>query len=151
MLAGLQRGTWLIFFILGILALIAAPKLLSGNPPDPPSPEGITGLALSEMGQRVPGLTGYIGSISRQLGNFMLTMGLLMAAVAAFPFRRGERWSWFALWTVPALLLIQFVNSNFGRGWWLDIGLVPVTVAGLLGSYRRFFPRRSPLPTNRTS
>lgn len=142
MAGGIRDRTWIVFFVLGILTVMAAPIQLTGRPPDPPSPEGTTGLTLDEIGQRVPGISAFIASESRQLGNFMLASGVLMALVAAFPFRRGERWAWFSMWTAPVLLLIQFLNSNFGAGWWADLGILPVTVAGLLLPYRKFFPKR---------
>ncbi len=137
----MARRAWLIFFVLGVLTVLATPIQFSGRPPDPPSPEAMTGMTLAEFDQRVPGMSGYISSISRQLGNFMLVSGLLMAAVAAVPFRRGERWAWYSLWTAPLLALTQFLNGNFGAGWWADLGMIPITVAGLLVPYRRFFPK----------
>lgn len=135
-----QKYAWLIFFALGIGALIAAPIQLLGNPPGPPSPERTTGLTLDEIAERVPGMSRYIASTSRQLGNFMLAFGGLLVAIAAVPFRKGERWAWYTVWVVPLLLFIQFINS--GRGWQFDLALVPVTLAGLLLPYRKFFPRK---------
>ena len=140
----MAKRAWLIFFLLGLGAVIAAPIGLLGRPPDPPSPERTTGLTLAEISERVPGMSTYIGSIARQLGNFMLAMGILMAAIAAGPFRRGERWAWYSMWTAPVLLTIQFINSRFGRGWQLDLGLVPVTIAGLLATRRTTVVVRSP-------
>jgi len=137
----IRDKTWIVFLVFGILDVIAAPIQLTGRPPDPPSPEGTTGLTLDEIGRRVPGISAYIASESRQLGNFMLVSGVLMALVAAVPFRKGERWAWYGMWTAPLLLLIQFLNSNFGSGWWADLGLLPVTLAALLAPYRKFFPR----------
>ncbi|MDP9321497.1 MAG: hypothetical protein M3P16_10440 [Chloroflexota bacterium] len=142
--AGFQKHAWLIFFILGIGAVIAAPIQLAGNPPDPPSAEGTTGLTADEIAERVPGMPRYISSISRQLGNFMLAFGVLLMAISAVPFRRGERWAWFSLWVAPVLLAIQFLNSHGGLGWQFDLALVPVTLAGLLVPYRKFFPRARP-------
>ena len=137
-----EKHGWWIFFLLGIGTLLAAPIQLQGRPPDPPSPEGMTGLSLGEIGERVPGMSVFIGSISRQLGNFMLTAGALMAAIAAKPFRKGERWAWWAMWSAPLLLLLQFINSNFGNGWWADLGLIPLAVAALVAPFRKFFPKR---------
>jgi len=135
------RHAWLLFFILGVVAVIGAPFLLLGNPPDPPSPEGFTGLSSEEIAATIPGMSGYISSISTQLGNFMLAMGVLMAAIAIGPFRRGEKWAWYAFWVVPLLLLIQFLNSRGGLGWQFDLALLFVMVAGLLWPFRRFFPK----------
>jgi hypothetical protein len=133
--------TWIVFLVFGVLTVISAPLQLGGRPPDPPSPEGTTGLTLEEIGQRIPGISTFIASESRQLGNFMLVSGVLMAMIAAVPFRKGERWAWYSMWTAPLLLLIQFVNSNFGNGWWADLGLIPVMLAGLFVPYRKFFPK----------
>ena len=130
----MRNHAWLIFFLLGVGAVIAAPIGLAGRPPDPPSPEETLGMSLDELSERVPGISTYIGSIARQLGNFMLAMGVLLAAVAAGPFRRGERWAWTTMWVIPILLAIQFLNSRFGRLWQLDAGLIPVTIAALLAA-----------------
>lgn len=136
------RRAWLLFFSLGVLAAIAAPILLLGNAPDPPSPEGFTGLSSDEIAARIPGMPGYISSISTQLGNFMLTSGVLMAAIAIGPFRRGEKWAWYAFWVVPLMLLIQFLNSRGGLGWQFDLGLFFLMIAGLLWPFRLFFPKK---------
>lgn len=136
------RRAWLIFFVLGFLFLTAAPINLLGHPPDPPSPERFTGLSSDEIAARVPGITGYISSISRQMGNFMLCMSVLLMGVAAFPFRRGEKWAWFVMWSAPLMLLIQFLNSDLGFGWQFDFGGIFVALAGLLLPYRRFFPKK---------
>ena len=120
---------------------MTAPILLLGNPPDPPSPEGFTSLSSDQIAARIPGMSGYISSISRQLGNFMLAMGVLMMGVAAFPFRRGEKWAWYTMWTAPLMLFIQFANSWGGNGWWADLGLGALTSAALAWTYRRFFPK----------
>jgi uncharacterized membrane protein HdeD (DUF308 family) len=138
-----ERHAWWIFFLLGVLTVISAPIGLAGVPPNPPSPEATTGLSLDQMAQRIPGFHAYITSIARQLGNFMLASGVLMTLVAAFPYRKGERWAWFAAWTMPVLLAIQLANSHGGLGWQADAALIPITVAALLLSFRHFFGRPS--------
>jgi hypothetical protein len=142
-----RRGgrAWLLFFSLGVVAVIAAPYLLLGNAPDPPSPERFTGLSSGEIAARIPGMAGYVSSISTQLGNFMLASGVLMAAIAIGPFRRGEKWAWYAFWVVPLMLLIQFLNSRGGLGWQFDLGLFFVMIAALLWSVRLFFPKTARL------
>jgi hypothetical protein len=136
------RRAWLLFFVLGVVAVIAAPILLLGFPPDPPSPERFTGLSSNEIAARIPGIAGYISSIATQLDNFMLASGVLIAAVACGPFRRQETWAWYAFWVVPVMLLIQFLNSKGGLGWQFDLGLVFVMIAGLLWPFRLFFPKK---------
>jgi hypothetical protein len=133
-----SKRVWWLFLILGALTVASVPIQLTGHPPDPPSPTGFTGLTSKEIAARIPGMSGYISSISRQLGNFMLGFGVLLMAVAAWPFRKGEIWAWYAMWIVPLLMLFQFVNSNGGSGWWADLGLAIVGSAALIWTYRRF-------------
>ena len=139
---GYQKYAWVILFVFGILWLIAAPINLLGAPPNPPSPEGTTGLTLDQMEARMPGLQAYIGSISRQLGNFMLALGVLIMGIAAVPYRNGEKWAWYMFWVLPIILVIQLVNSQGGLGWQADLAFIPVVLAGLLIPFRKFFPKR---------
>ena len=140
---GYVKYAWIIFFVFGFLAVITAPILLSGRPPDPPSPEGTTGLTLPEMDTRIPGILGYISSISTQLGNFMLAMGVLLMGIAAVPYRKGEKWAWYTCWILPVLLVIQLVNSRGGLGWQADFVGLLVALAGLFMPYRKFFPKQA--------
>jgi hypothetical protein len=87
------KYAWIIFFVVGLLNVMAAPINLLGNPPNPPSPEAMTGRTLAEMDAQIPRMLGYISSISVQLGNFLLLTGVLIMGVAAIPFKRGERWA----------------------------------------------------------
>ena len=50
-----------------LAGVMAAPINLLGNPPNPPSPEAMTGLTLAELNAQIPGILGYISSISVQL------------------------------------------------------------------------------------
>jgi hypothetical protein len=115
-LGSMAGRAWIIFLVFGALTVLAAPINLLGHPPNPPSPERSTGLTAETIEARVPGMAEYIGSISRQMGNFMLAFGVLLMGVAAGPFRRGERWAWYVSWSVPLLLLIQLLNSRGGLG-----------------------------------
>ena len=138
---GYEKYAWIIFFVFGFLAVITAPILLSGRPPDPPSPERTTGLTLPEIGTRIPGILDYISSISTQLGNFMLALGVLIMGVAAVPFRKGEKWAWYAFWIFPINLVIQLVNSRGGHGWQEDFAFIFIALAGLFMPFRKFFPK----------
>ena len=137
-----QKYAWLILFVVGLLTVLSSPIGLLGNPPNPPSAEGTTGLSLDQIASRVPGIMDYIGSISRQLGNFMLGFGVLTTAIAAVPYRKGEKWSWYASWVLPVFVLIQLVNSNWGYLWQLDFAFMFLVLAGLVLPYRKFFPKK---------
>jgi hypothetical protein len=46
---GYEKYAWIIFFVFGLLAVITTPILFTGHPPNPPSPEGMTGLTQDQM------------------------------------------------------------------------------------------------------
>ncbi len=141
-----QKYAWIIIFVFGVLWVIAAPINLQGRPPDPPSPEGTTGLTLDQMEARIPGIHSYIGSISRQLGNFMLALGVLIMGIGAVPYRKGEKWAWYVCWILPVSLIIQLVNSRGGFGWQADFAFIFVLLAGLFMPFRKFFPTQPVTP-----
>jgi hypothetical protein len=138
-----EKHAWLILFGLGILTVISAPIGLLGIPPNPPSPEATTGTTLAQLEAQIPGLHNFIGGISVQLGNFMLATGALLTGIAAFPYRRGEKWAWAACWIIVVLLIIQLVNNLATGGflWQLDLAVLVLVLAGLLLPYRTFFRR----------
>lgn len=139
---GYVKYAWIIFFVYGLLPVMIAPRhLLLGIPPDPPSPEGMTGLTLDEIAAQIPGILGYISSLSVQLFNFMLVMGVLVMGIAAVPYRKGEKWAWYAFWILPINLVIQLANSRGGFLWQVDLAFLFVILAGLFMPYRKFFPR----------
>ncbi|HEV2227228.1 MAG TPA: hypothetical protein VGR56_10550 [Nitrososphaerales archaeon] len=118
------KYAWAIFFVFGLLTTISSTIGLLGNPPNPPSPESTTGLTSNQIAARIPGISDYIGSIARQLGNFMLAMGVLIMGVAAVPFRRGEKWARYIFWILPVLLVIQLTNSfPFYSRWWVRVAI----------------------------
>ncbi len=141
-----EKYAWIIFFGYGFLAVIAALIILLGTPVNPPSPEGMTGLTLAEMGARIPGLLGFISSISTQLGNFMLGYGVLIMGVAAIPYRKGEKWAWYTFWILLVNVCIQLANSRGGYLWQLDFAFIFVVLAGLFMPYRKFFLKQRVTP-----
>ena len=144
-----EKYAWLIIFVFGLLWVVASPIQLSGAPPDPPSSEVTTGLKLDQLASKVPGIMNYIAGIDRQMGNFMLTMGVLIMGIAAVPYRKGEKWAWYISWILPVVLVIQLANSFLstpggGLGWQLDFSVIFVLLAGLFLPYRKFFPKMQP-------
>lgn len=66
--------------------------------------------------------------------------GLLAAAVSVLPFRRGERWAWYALWVFPitigAVAARQLIDQ-YPAGYYYA-AVTAVAVVGLLLPARRF-------------
>lgn len=140
----LANWAWVVLFGFGILAVAAGIVILAGFLPNPPSAAATTGLTLDQIVSRVPGIDEFIHGISRQMGNFMVATGVLLAGIAARPFRRGERWAWYACWVMPLLLIVQLANSFATGGflWQVDVASLVLVLAALMVPYRRFFPRQ---------
>ena len=62
------------------------------------------------------------------------------------PYRRGERWAWWALWLLPLLWLSHFVASLAPH----NLVLAVIGALGLILSYRKFFSS-SAEPSSRVS
>ena len=146
---GYAKHAWIIFIAFGVTSVIGGIIIVAGVlQVDPPSAERTTGLTLNQIAARVPGMDAYISGLARQLGNFMIAMGVLLTGIAAVPFRRGERWAWYACLIMLVLVAVQLTNSfaiyNFtsgGFGWQLDLASIFIVLAGLLMPYRKFFPK----------
>ena len=69
-------------------------------------------------------------------GIALVGFNVLALVLALIPFRKGERWAWFALWVLPLLWLSLFALAPDLP---LYLALALVTSAGLILPYRRFF------------
>jgi hypothetical protein len=73
------------------------------------------------------------------LGIIWAAFGLLAAIISLVPYRRGDRWAWFALWLVPITyggVATRFLIDRYDAGFWVA-GLTAVAVVGLLIPIRR--------------
>jgi hypothetical protein len=74
------------------------------------------------------------------LGTALAGFNILALVVVLIPYRRYERWAWYALWMLPLQWLWQF-------GFFPDLAylmLAVLTTVGLVLPYRRFFPQEEP-------
>ena len=74
------------------------------------------------------------------LGTALAGFNILALVVVLIPYRRYERWAWYALWMLPLQWLLQFVF--FPDLAYLMLALL--TTLGLVLPYRRFFPQEEP-------
>ena len=79
--------------------------------------------------------------------NLIIWVGVCLysLAIITFPFKNKERWAWFALWILPAVLIedvLYGIEKQSGFQYWLG-GHILLAVLGLLISFRAFFPRKT--------
>jgi hypothetical protein len=70
-------------------------------------------------------------------------LGLFGVLITVIPFRRRERWAWFALWFYPAFWAVHLVGRlPPGKDHVHQVVFIVLSLAGLLVPVRRFFARR---------
>ena len=97
----------------------------------------MTGRSWAQIAASDPGIANYVTTLYGFLGAIDICFSLLVIAVSATSFRRGERWAWYALWT---FLLRQVFEVVFTGQPPIPIG-VGATLLGLFLPYRKFFPK----------
>jgi hypothetical protein len=101
-----RRVAWLVILVAdaGLLAWCAmaalAPERLSGPGSTPiltAGYEGFTGGSWQDLVATAPKTAEYTTLLFRMYGIYGVALSLLVIAIAANGFRRGERWAWWAL------------------------------------------------------
>lgn len=67
-------------------------------------------------------------------------MGLFGVVITLIPFRRRERWAWFALWLYPAFWIVHLVGRlPPGKDHVHQVVFIVLSLVGLLLPAREFF------------
>jgi hypothetical protein len=133
-----ERKAWI------LLAIVAGVMILFGfmmmSPADVTAPIGgspcCTGKVLQEVATTTPWMIDYAGELAKYMGTYTLMSGVLSMVLILIPYRRHERWAWFALLTMPTLLVFHgIVLGSFP----FDLGPLIFVVLGLALPVRQFF------------
>lgn len=140
----IARLGWMALAAIGLLSIVfGAVYYALRAPPELDAYERITGMTWDQTLREMPGVSDYIGVIVGSQAQFMAGFGFLVVVLASVPYRRGERWSWYALWSVPVLLIVLGIRvaSAGGSGWILIAVLLGVALLGLALPYHSFSRR----------
>lgn len=144
------KHAWAILVVLGVLELQFGVQLAVAGPAaiDNANTE-IQGVPWSEL-EASSTEAGLIDYVAKSWGVAETFVAITIVVVAAVPFRKGDKWSWYYCWLFPAFALTSVVrNSTAGV---MSVVLID-SVAGilfavpLLLTYRKFFPRLSHSPS----
>lgn len=141
-----ERYAWVLLVLVALFMTLAALSYIAFGLQAVPDyelalPEGrVSTVSLLEGGPEQ--LTPIFQNTLMELGIMEAALGILAIAVAAVPYRRGQRWAWYALWVLPLAVLGANINAaRLG----LDLGPLPtllvVAVLGMLLPVRRVFAR----------
>lgn len=109
-----RRNAWK--FLLGLVILIGLfgiGDMARGVEADPAIPLAVTGMTIPEMEQESAVLTRMIDLQVRAGGNQLLALSVAWATIVVIPYRRGERWAWYAMLTYPGWALSVAVSFLF--------------------------------------
>ena len=134
------RVPWVSWGLLTVIStFIAASGLWVGLTPIGEQTE-LPGRAWGQFALQDPEVASLYSMDLVVLGLLGTGFGLLAAAVAVIPYRRGERWAWYALWLLPvtiggvaARMLIDQYSASYYYA-----GITAVALVALLIPIRSF-------------
>ena len=135
---------WVVYLGLGLLWVVYGLTQVF-NPESLTDAQHITGMSLSELEASFPEATELVRFLFGTIGVLKTSWSLLVLSITLWPYRKGEKWAWYTMWLVPAVLVHQGLWYSVFLGDFNEmlpyIPIVAVTLLGLLLPYRKFFPR----------
>ena len=128
----LQNTAWLVFLLLGLLQVSSSLQSLCILCLQPDHWDWLT---------RDPEALDYLTLTWRWLGVTGLTFGIWTLVITLAGYRKGERWTWFAMWLWPAFLIGQGIV--FPWSWPVIAVLLVFAAYGLALPYPKFFPKHA--------
>lgn len=143
-----EKYGWVVYLALGLLWLVVG-LVQVFNPEGMVDTEAqhVIGMSLNELEASFPEATKLVLYLFGAVGMLKISWSFLVLAITLTGYRRGEKWAWYTMWLVPALLVGQGIfNSIFLDDFKEMLQWIPITTLSLLGlfiPFRRFFPRYS--------
>ena len=146
MLRVYEKYAWVLLLALGLLWLVVG--LYSVFLPEgvfETDVQAVTNMPWSELKASYPAAADFVIFIYGLLGLLKLSWSVFVLAITLTGYRRGEKWAWYTMWSVPVLLICNALFSAIFTG---DVSqtlqfipITTITLLGLLLPYRKFFPR----------
>jgi hypothetical protein len=142
-----EKYAWMILLAVGLLWLVVGIVAVF-------QPEGIfeadaqavTNMPWNELKASSPMAADFVIFVYGQMGLLKISWTFFVLAITLTGYRKGEKWAWYMMWSVPALLVSDAVFSVVFIG---DINqalqfipITAITMLGLLLPYRIFFPKK---------
>ncbi|MFX0055569.1 MAG: hypothetical protein ACFFAX_14315 [Promethearchaeota archaeon] len=137
---------WMVYLALGLLWLVVGlyqiflPRELLVD-----DVQLVLNVSLSELEMSSPVAMEFAFWLYGSLGLLKVSWSLFVLAITLTGFRNGEKWAWYTLWLVSALLVSTGLFNTFYIGdvyqmlQWVPI--LSISLVGLLLPYRKFFPK----------
>jgi hypothetical protein len=96
-----QRLWWVLIAIAVVIVLFGIGDVLSGVTVDPGIALTVVGLSPAEIEAESAAAYRMWDFATRSAGATLAIVGVLMAVILAIPYRAGERWAWWLMWSLP--------------------------------------------------
>ena len=141
-----EKYGWVVMLALGLVWLVVG--LSQVFTPDVMLVDDIqhfAGISLNELEALSPEATQMVRFLVGAVGMLKISWSFLVIAITLTGYRKGEKWAWYTLWLVPALLVGSGIFNSVFLGdinemlpW---IPIMTLTLLGLFLPYRKFFPK----------
>jgi hypothetical protein len=141
-----EKYAWVIIAVIGALIFAGGIPHMLGDNSSPEIVESFVGMAVSEFKASNPGFYGVYDFYFRGGGLSDMGFGFFVLVISATLYRKGERWAWNVLWSVPVFFLghlaiaLNFRESTSSLFPFLGVFIV-LSLIGLLLPIRKFFPK----------
>ncbi len=141
-----EKYAWVVFFAIGAMTIVSAVPHALGLNTDPELVRNIVGMTIEDLKVSNPIFFDLYNFYFRSGGLSDFGFAFLLMVISATAYRRGEKWSWYAFWIVPAFFL-GFVALSLTLE--SSSSLLPplmmfviLSLVGLLLPFRKFFPSK---------
>ena len=141
-----EKYAWVILLALGLLWFVVG--LYSVFLPEgvfETDVQSVTNMPWIDLEASSPVAADFVIFIYGQLGLLKLSWAFFVLVITLTGYRKGEKWAWYTMWSVPILLVSNALFSAIYTG---DVSqplqflpITTITLLGLLLPYRKFFPR----------
>ncbi len=136
-----EKHAWIILFALAALFFVEGLfDILTSGVYDP-NWQTVAGTTWDKLSSTYPMIASFIALGDKIFGITLLGFGFFIMAISLKSYRRGERWSWYALSSFPVLLGLSAAVEPSAM---LPFALVFImaSLLGLFLPYRKFFPKK---------
>lgn len=96
-----RHAWWGLLAVSGLSVLFGATDIAFGAAADVLIPQALTGKTIQQLEAESADAYEMFDFVVRLNGWSLVLLGVLLALIVLIPFRRGERWAWWAAWVLP--------------------------------------------------
>lgn len=142
-----EKYGWVVYLALSLLWLVVGlyqiflPRELAVD-----DVQLILNLPLGDLEASSPLAMNFAFWLYGSLGLLKVSWSFFVLAITLTGFKKGEKWAWYTLWSVPALLVSTGLFNTIYIGdvsqmlQWVPI--LSLSLLGLFLPYRKFFPKK---------